>query len=146
MTREEAVEAVKALCESIEPGSKTQGLSSKNVGGVSIGGDGLYFEFDPAKGELNVMALVYRFRAKPRPAVLEAFRLVEKGEDKGGGRFDFQAPSKSVLLTRTYTAAPATGKLKKDTEALMLAARRWRGEVVPKVAEQANAKKNRELR
>jgi len=145
VTREEAIAAIQALYVAYEPGAKTQGLSPENVGGVSLGGDPLYFEYAPSAGTLAVMALVYRFRAKPKPAVMEAFREVENSEDKGGGRFDFQAPSKSVMLTRTYSSAPSPGALKKDVDQLMIAARRWRDDVVPKVAERANAKKSRDL-
>jgi hypothetical protein len=145
VTRGEAVATVQALVHAIEPSAKTKGLSPKNVGGVSIGEEALYFEYVPEAGTLSVMALVYRFRAMPRPAVLEAFRAVEKGEDKGGGAFDYQAPSKSVLLSRAYQAAPAAARLKKDVEHLVAAARRWREEVVPKVAVRAQAKGPRDL-
>jgi hypothetical protein len=140
VTRDEAVSAIQALYEAYQPGATTKGLSPRNVGGVSLGGDSLYFEYAPEAGTLAVMALVYRFRAKPRPAVLEAFREVEKTEDKGGGKLDFQAPSKSVLLARTYSSTPSPAALKKDVDRLMLAARRWRDDVVPKVAERANAR------
>lgn len=145
MTRDEAVATVQALVQAFEPSAKTKGLSPKNVGGVSIGEEALYFEYVPEAGTLSVMALVYRFRAMPKPAVLEAFRAVEKGEDKGGGTFDYQAPSKSVLLSRAYSAAPAAAKLKKDTEQLLAAARRWREEVVPKVAAKAQSRTPRDL-
>lgn len=145
MTRDEAVATIQALCQAIDPKAKTKGLSPRNVGGVSVGAEAIYFEYAPEAGTLSVMASVYRFRAMPKPAVLDAFREVEKTEDKGGGRFDYQAPSKSVLLTRVYASAPATEKLKKETEQLVAAARRWREEVVPKVASRAQSKGPRDL-
>jgi len=145
VTRDEAVATVQALCEAIDPKAKTKGLSSKNVGGVSVGAEAIYFEFAPEAGTLSVMASVYRFRALPKPAVLNAFREVEKTEDKGGGRFDYQAASKSVLLTRVYASAPPAAKLKKETEQLVAAARRWRQEVVPKVAARAQSTGPRDL-
>lgn len=145
MTRDEAVATIQALCQAIDPKAKTKGLSPKNVGGVSVGAEAIFFEFAPEAGTLSVMASVYRFRAMPRPAVLDAFRSVEKTEDKGGGKFEYQAPSKSVLLTRVYTSAPAVEKLKRETEQLVAAARRWRDEVVPKVAARAQAASGRDL-
>jgi len=145
VTRDEAVATVQALYQAFDPAAKTKGLTPQNVGGVSIGPESLYFEYAPSAGTLSVMALIYRFRAKPKPAVMEAFRVVEKDEDKGGGKLDYQAPSKSMLLSRAYSSAPAPAKLKKDAEQLMLAARRWREEIVPKVAARANAKRTRNL-
>jgi len=76
VTRDEAVAAVQAFCQAVDPAAKTKGLSPENVGGVSIGAESLYFEYAPEAGTLSVMALVYRFRALPKPAVLEAFRAV----------------------------------------------------------------------
>lgn len=146
MTRDEAVAAIQALLQAYEPSAKTKGLSPKNVGGFTVGPEAFYFEFVPDAGSLAVMALVYRFRAKPKPAVLEAFREVAKSEDQGGGKLEYQAPSKSVLLTRTYSAAPAPSQLKKDADRLANAAQRWRVQVVPKVAEQASAKKRQFLK
>jgi hypothetical protein len=145
VTRDEAVAAVQALCQAFDPAAKTRGLNAQNVGGVSMGPETLYFGFEPSAGTLSVMALIYRFRAKPKPAVMEAFRVVEKEEDKGGGKLDFQAPSKSMMLTRAYSAAPALARLKKDAEQLVAAARRWREEIVPKVAARANAGRARNL-
>jgi len=145
VTRDEAVATVQALCQAIDPKAKTKGLSPKNVGGVSVGAEAIYFEFSPEAGTLSVMASVYRFRAMPKPAVLESFRAVEKTEDKGGGKFDYQAASKSVLLTRVYASAPAVEKLKRETEQLVAAARRWREEVVPKVAAKAQGTVRRDL-
>jgi hypothetical protein len=145
VTRDEAVATIQALCQAIDPEAKTKGLSPKNVGGVAVGEEAIYFEYAPEAGTLSVMASVYRFRAMPKPAVLEAFRAVEKTEDKGGGKFDYQAASKSVLLTRVYSSAPATEKLKQETERLVIAARRWREEVVPKVAARAQSKSPRDL-
>jgi hypothetical protein len=145
VTRDEAVATVQALCRAIDPKAKTKGLSPKNVGGVSVGAEAIYFEYAPEAGTLSVMASVYRFKAMPKPAVLEAFRAVEKTEDKGGGRFDYQAPSKSVLLTRVYASAPKAEELKRETERLAAAARRWREQVVPKVAAQAQAAGPRDL-
>jgi hypothetical protein len=145
VTRDEAVAAVQALYQAFDPAAKTRGLNAQNVGGVSIGTESLYFEYEPSAGTLSVMALIYRFRAKPKPAVMEAFRTVEKDEDKGGGKLDYQAPSKSMLLSRAYSAPPAAARLKKEAEQLVLAARRWREEIVPKVAARANAKRTRNL-
>jgi len=145
VNRDEAVAMVQALYQAFDPAAKTKGLTPNNVGGVSIGEESLYFEYAPQAGTLSVMALIYRFRAKPKPAVMEAFRLVEKDEDKGGGKLDYQAPSKSILLSRAYSAVPGPEKLKKEAEQLMTAARRWREQVVPKVAAKANAKRPRNL-
>jgi len=145
VTRDEAVAAIQSLYKAFDPAAKTRGLSPQNVGGLSVGAESLYFEYAPGQGTLAVMALVYRFRAMPKPAVLEAFRAVEKAEDKGGGTFDYQAPSRSVLLSRAYSSPPAPDRLKKDAEKLMAAARRWREDVVPKVAEKAQSKLKRDL-
>jgi hypothetical protein len=143
VTRDQAVQLIQGLCKALDPdGTPSKvGLNENDLGGVSIGEEALYFEYQKAKGELTVSALVYRFRAKPKAPVLEAFRALEKQEDKGGGRFDYQAASKSVLLSRTYESAGAAA-LKADVEKLVAACQRWRRDVIPSVAERANRGRN----
>jgi len=50
-----------------------------------------------------------------------------------------------VLLSRAYATPPRPERMMKDAEQLMAAARRWREEVVPKVAAQAQSKGPRDL-
>jgi hypothetical protein len=139
VTRDEAVQLIQGLQKALDPeGKPTQGLNENDLGGISVGKEALYFEYDKAKGTLIIRALIYRFRAKPKPAVLEAFRTVAQTEDKGGGTFDFQGQSKSVFLSRTYEKPVTPAALKADVGRLVMAAERWRIEVVPTVAERAN--------
>ncbi|NMO16724.1 hypothetical protein HPC49_23765 [Pyxidicoccus fallax] len=128
---------MRAHGENLSPGLNPQGF-----GGAAIGDAQLYFEFVPNTGELKCSALIYRFRDAPRPGVLEGFREEEKaGTDTGGGAVDFEQESKSLFLSRTYTAAPSNEAFKDDMTRLMNASLAWGEGVFDRVADKVNAGK-----
>lgn len=149
MTRDQAVQLIRGLCTALDPDGTPSTVTlnetslGNGVGGVSIGEEAIYFEHHKANGSLTISVLIYRFRAKkPKVTVLEAFRAIEPNEDKGGASFDYQAANKSVFLSRTYEQPPAADALKADLMRVVAAAKRWRRQVVPKVAERANRGRN----
>lgn len=112
------------------------GLNPQGFGGIAKGEAQLYFEFVPSSGELKCSALIYRFRDAPRPGVLEGFRAEEKaGTDTGGGTVDFEKESKSLFLSRTYTAIPPDQSFEIAMLKLMDASVTWGGPVFERVAE-----------
>ncbi|MBZ4416358.1 type III secretion system chaperone [Myxococcus sp. RHSTA-1-4] len=127
---------MRAHGENLSPGLNPQGF-----GGAAVGDAQIYFEFVPKTGELKCSALIYRFRDAPRPGVLEGFRDEEKaGTDTGGGAVDFEQESKSLFLSRTYTAAPPDkASFTEDMNRLMGASLAWGEGVFDRVATKVNA-------
>lgn len=143
MTRDEAQRLVQSFMrahgENLSPGLNPQGF-----GGAAVGEAQVYFEFVPDTGALKCSALIYRFRDAPRPGVLEGFREEEKaGTDTGGGAVDFEKESKSLFLSRAYTAAPADNAFTDDLARLMEASLAWGEDVFDRVATRVNAAKKK---
>jgi hypothetical protein len=133
MTRDEAQRLVQSFMRS-QGESLSPGLNPQGFGGAAVGDAQLYFEFAES-GELKCSALIYRFRDAPRPGVLDGFHDEQKaGTDAGGGVVDFEQESKSLFLSRTYTAAPAEKAFTDDMARLMKASLDWGGDVFERVA------------
>jgi hypothetical protein len=135
MTREEAVRMIQDFFKS--HGVDSPGLNENNLGGASIGGHQLYFEFYPAKEQLEVSALIYKFHVKPRPGVVDAFKAEElkKTADTGGGTLKYEPENKGLYLSRTYTEAIPLDDLSNDLDRLMKASLVFGTEVLERVAD-----------
>lgn len=134
MTRDDAQRLVQSFMRS-QGENLSPGLNPQGFGGAAIGEAQLYFEFVPDAGELKCSGLIYRFRDAPRPGVLDGFRAEEKaGTDTGGGTVDFEQESKSLFLSRTYTAAPPDTAFVADMTRLMKASVAWGHDVFERVA------------
>ena len=140
MTRDEAVQQVKAFFKL--HGIDSPGLNEKGVGGVSLGAADVFFEYQPEAGALKCSALIYRVRGVPHPGVVAAFQEEEKAGSAGtgGGRIDYQAPSRGVYLSRVYPAPVELPRFSEELQQLMEASGVWRAQVVERVAERAHAK------
>jgi hypothetical protein len=141
MTRDEAIRQIQGFFRS--HGQESGGLNAKNLGGARIGEETIAFEFLPDRAGvgpcLKVGVLVYRFRARPKPQVLEAFRAEEKsGTDAGGGAVDYDGVARSLFLSRIYAAPVKDEIFRADVDRLMHTCKRWREEIAPRVAERAN--------
>ena len=136
MTREEATAQVQRFLA--DHGLKSPGLNAKGLGGASIDGAQVYFQFLEQQGVLKASALIHKFRSRPRPQVLESFRTEQKeGTDAGGGAVDYEAVAKAVFLSRSYSSPLPGPRFREEVDRLMEAAELWRRDVVPRVAERA---------
>lgn len=108
-------------------GVESEGLNARGLGLVTVGPEQLAFEFVEAKGALRCAALIYRFRAMPRPAVLEAFRAEQKeGAPTGGGAVEYDGVARAVFLTRHYQSPLTDDQFAADLARLLEACRDWR--------------------
>jgi hypothetical protein len=135
VTRAEADALVEALRK--ELGLSGPGLNAAGLSAVTVGEAQLAFAFRAETQALEVSALLYRFRARPRPQVLEGFRRAEreKWADTGGGRLDYQPESQGLFLTRRYAEAPEADRFAEEVAALVRAGEVWRTEVLQRVAD-----------
>jgi hypothetical protein len=135
VTRDEALKLIQAFYKARDVDSP--GLNVNNLGGAMVGDSQLYFEYVPTGNALRCSALIYRFRDRPRPGLLEAFqREASSGAaDAGGGVVDFQPENKGLYLTRVYTVVMSDEAFAADLTRLMDACRVWRSEVFGRVTE-----------
>lgn len=136
MTRDQAILQLQTFFRS--QGLESAGLNANDVGGMSVGDAQLAFEFVPAKGTLRCAALIYRFRAMPKAAVLDSFRAEEKaGTEAGGGVVEYDPIARAVFLSRSYAQPVEDATFRAELERLIDASRVWRTDIVPRVAERA---------
>ena len=90
----------------------------QQIGGVMLGAAELFFEYAAERGELWCGALVYRFRRDPRPSVLGAFAREEQRSDTGGGRLEYRAGSRALLLSRAYAEVASDADFARDMRRL----------------------------
>jgi hypothetical protein len=137
VTQDEATRQVKAFFKAHEVNSP--GLNAKGLGGAMIGTADVYFEYQSDAQALKCSALIYRFRGVPKPQVVAAFQAEEKAmaASTGGGRIDYQAESRGVYLSRSYSAPVEAQRFAEDMKALMDASDVWRTQVVAQVADRA---------
>ena len=100
--------------------------------GVMLGPAALYFEYDAARGALTCGALVYRFRARPRPGVLEDFLQENRGA--GGGTLVYREETRALLLSRTYFETIPAGVFAEEMKRLAAASLGWGSELLERVA------------
>lgn len=141
MTRGEAERLLRSLTDA-------HGLSAgrlfdgKDVAGLMLGEAELFFRYDEVRRALWCGALVYRFRAEPKPGVLEAFFEEEqegtRAPDSGVGaleyRLEYFEATRSLLLARTYEAAPGTEEFVEEVKSLAESSLAWARDAVPRVA------------
>lgn len=127
MTREEAESMLRALASNVTPRFGDGGVT-----GLMLGPAALYFEYDDANGVLTCGALVYRFRARPRPGVLEDF--LEENPGAGGGTLVYREETHALLLSRTYFAAAPAAVFAEDMKRLAAASLGWGSELLERVA------------
>ena len=133
MTRDEAKTLVQAYLLTHKQSS--EGLNAQGFGGAVIGDAQIYFEYHGKTNQLEVSALVYKFRDRPKAGVLEGFSAEEKaGTDTGGGAVDYEPENKSLFLSRYYAEVPPVETFQQHLEQLMKASLHWSQEVLERVA------------
>ena len=129
MTKEEAESMLRALAGA---GNMTSRFGEGDVTGLMLGPAALYFEYDAARGALTCGALVYRFRARPRPGVLEDF--LEENRGAGGGALVYREETRALLLSRTYFETAPARVFAEDMKRLAAASLGWGSELLERVA------------
>ena len=134
MTREQALRLVRTFLRG--SGVDSPGLNRNNLGGAMVGEGQVYFEYHPKAQALQCSALIYRFRDKPKPGVLEGFRQEERAKtaDTGGGRVEYEPENKGLYLSRTYTRTVDERAFRNDMQRLMAASLVWGDTVLDRVA------------
>jgi hypothetical protein len=136
MTRDDAERLLRSLFDAYGV-SAGRVFDGREVAGVMLGEAELFFRYAPERQTFWCGALVYHFIAEPRPRVLEAFFEEEASAgafDAGGGALEYRDETRSLLLSRTYEAAPAPEEFVEDVRALACASLVWAREGVPRVA------------
>lgn len=140
MTRGDAERLMRSLADAhgVSVGRLFDG---KDVAGLMLGGAELFFRYDEVRRALWCGALVYRFRAEPKPGVLEAFFEEEEDgadvPDSAGGALEYREDTRSLLLAKTYESAPGAEEFVEDVRILAEASLAWARDAVPRVASRA---------
>ena len=129
MTREEAEQMLRAL---VGADAAAPRFGEGDVTGVMLGPAALYFEYAAGRGTLSCGALVYRFRTRPRPGVLEDFLKENRGA--GGGALVYREETRALLLSRTYFEAPPAEVFAEEMKRLAAASLGWGSELLERVA------------
>ncbi|HVF43944.1 MAG TPA: hypothetical protein VM936_13065 [Pyrinomonadaceae bacterium] len=113
-------------------------FDGKDVVGLMLGAAELFFQYDENRRALWCGALVYRFRAEPKPGVLEAFFEEEEeaasDAPASGGALEYREATRSLLLARTYESAPPPEEFVEDVKTLAESSLAWARDAVPRVA------------
>ena len=135
MTRVEAERLLRSLTDAhgVSAGRLFDG---KDVVGLMLGEAELFFRYDEGLRALWCGALVYRFRAEPKPGVLEAFFEEEEMTNTPAsvGALEYRADTRSLLLAKTYESAPDAEEFVEDVRALGESSLAWARDAVPRVA------------
>ena len=133
MTGDEAYEQVAAFLRGLglrpPPALPAQGL---------VGEAFLVFEYLEAEQALSVLGLVYRFRAEPRPVVVEALFAEATPANTGGGRLVL-GENGALLLQRDVVETASPGTFAVHVEALARASLVWSRDIFARAAEKANS-------
>lgn len=133
LSRESAIQMIQAFGETYH--LKTIGLNEKNLGGIEINLDRVFFEYVPDQKILKSSVLIYKFHQPPKPGLIETFQNEEKaGTDTGGGTVEYQPENQGLFLTRIYKNYTDNSQFGKDIEKLMKAGKYWSNEVLDRVA------------
>lgn len=133
LSREAAIQMIQSFGEANH--LKTIGLNEKNLGGIEINLDRVFFEYVPDQKILKSSVLIYKFHQPPKPGLIEAFQNEEKaGTDTGGGTVEYQPENQGLFLTRIYKNYTDNSQFSKDIEKLMKAGKYWGNEVLDRVA------------
>ncbi|MCS6911693.1 MAG: hypothetical protein RMK29_01925 [Myxococcales bacterium] len=136
LSRQAAAAMVQAFltANNVRPGP---GLSARNLGGIDVGGQRIYFEYLPEAGMLRTLAVVYCFRRPPRPGLLDGFRQQEQaGTDTGGGNVLYLPDSRCLYLSRSYARQVPPAQFVEETRRLLAASQLWSEQVVGQVSTQ----------
>lgn len=141
MTRGDAERLLRSLADAhgVSVGRLFDG---RDVVGLMLGGAELFFQYDEGRSALWCGALVYRFRAEPKPGVLEAFFEEEEdvdAPDSGGGALEYRGDTRSLLLARTYDSTPEPEEFVGDVKQLAESSLAWARDAVPRVASRARS-------
>ena len=137
MTRDEAERMLRSLFRAHGVGGAGRVFEGGDVAGAMLGEAELFFEYEPGPQSLWCGALIYRFRAEPRPGVLENFFDEERSDDApdtGGGALEYMEATRSLLLSRTYRVAPAGDEFADEVRMLAAASLAWAREVAGRAA------------
>jgi hypothetical protein len=129
--REEAEAMLRALAGA---GGGAPSLGGGGVAGLMLGAAELFFEYDAARRALGCGALVYRFRAEPRPGVLDAFFEEAGGSGAGGGALVYREETRALLLQRTYFEPAPGDDFARDMKRLAAASLDWGAQLLERVA------------
>lgn len=135
MTREEASQLVVALFKAHNaehPGINQQGFAAGMFGAAE-----LYFNYQGQNGNLDCMALIYRFRNTPKDKVLTSLKQAANEYDVNDGELEYLQDSRSLVLKRTYSTIIPENHFVNDMKRLTEASLFWAGEVVERVAAKA---------
>lgn len=138
MTRVEAERLLRSLTDAYGV-SAGRLFDGKDVAGLMLGEAELFFRYDEGLRALWCGALVYRFRAEPKPRVLEAFFEEEEMSNTAApvGALEYRGDTRSLLLAKTYESAPSTEEFVEDVRGLAEASLVWARDAVPRVASRA---------
>ena len=136
MTREEADGVIAAHFRKHR--IEQPGLNDKGAAGALIEGEQLLFEYEATSEALRCSALIYRFRERPFPGLIEAMREAAKQpeHETGGAGLVYRPDHMSLSLARQYTQVPPASMFEEDQAALRQACTRWRQETFAAIAEQ----------
>jgi len=114
------------------------GLNAQGTAGALIEGEQLFFEHDADSGTLRCSALIYRFRERPFPGLIEAMREAagQPEHSTGGAGLLYRSELMTLSLARQYTQAPPATVFEEDQAALRETCTRWRQTSFAAIAEQ----------
>ena len=95
------------------------------------------FEYLEAERALSVLGLIYRFRAEPRPVIMEALFAEATPANTGGGRLVL-AENGALLLQRDIVETSSSGAFAEHVDALVRASLVWSRDIFARAAEKAN--------
>jgi hypothetical protein len=133
MTREQAKQQIEAFFRRL--GITASFFEDKNFAKAAIGESVIGFEFDAASGGLSARALIYRFRQKPKPVMLDAIFAEEKTAATGGGSLRFDNEEMSLFLERAFTEKISDEEFYDAVNRLAQASLVWSGQLLQKIAE-----------
>lgn len=128
MTRDDAVEQLKGFFELQQIDSP--GLNERDLGGAMLGTTPVYFEYLGGEQALRCRALVYRFQAPARPALLQA--LGDEGRRRGE-EVEYVPEGQALCLVKTYGERAQPEQMATDLYNLVLASGHWSDEVLPRI-------------
>lgn len=111
-------------------------FDGKDVVGLMLGAAELFFRYDEDRRALWCGALVYRFRSGPKPGLLEAFFEEEEmtSTPASVGALEYMVATRSLMLSKTYDAAPAAEEFVEEVKRLAEASLVWSRDAVPRAA------------
>lgn len=135
MTREEASRLVVAFFKAYN--TAHTGLNEKGFAGGMFGAAELFFSHHEQDGNLDCLALVYRFRKEPEDNVLSLLEKASKEYDTGVGELEYSNDNRGLFLKRVYSNTVSETQFVNDMKRLSEASLSWASEVIERVATEA---------